>query len=555
MQPTSLTGRQQQLGLLMGRAQPDMLEAARVAAILNGQSGSFSLQSGLGGAGLGSGVLAGLGSTPGGLNLNLGSLQQASQQAPQNSQLALPDQLALLSQFPHALLPPPQYSSTDRDLQLTGLRNVGKTRSSDSRSSSAYASRHQAAEQRRRTRINERLELLRKLVPHAERANTACFLEEVIKYIESLKRRTLELEAMLEAATGKPVAKSLGTQGILGGAGSAGVLGALESDSQAPSPRQVTPPSQQLSGPHPPSGGGAGGTATAAASTGALSLPAPSSLPSQQSSQQQQQQQQAASQQQALVEALAAAPQVAAASHHQQSPQLQLASAISSQLAHLIPGMGGSQGQQSGLGTLFPHSGGALSISGGQLSMGGSAGGVSGAGALSLAQLTAGLQGHHHLGSTASLLPSSQSQLTSSSSVSQQQLNDLQTMQVMQSLQHQRVAAAAAAAGAASHHPLHAAHAGPHHPAFHPTNNKAFLHFNEDLFGGLKPEQLIPTRSLLGPTTSSTPSTSLQLTSAHLPTDSNTLLQMETARKTLSGSPVSSEESGVPLKKRKVLLL
>ena len=32
----------------------------------------------------------------------------------------------------------------------------GRTRSSDSRSSSAYASRHQAAEQRRRTRINER---------------------------------------------------------------------------------------------------------------------------------------------------------------------------------------------------------------------------------------------------------------------------------------------------------------------------------------------------------------------------------------------------------------
>ena len=37
-----------------------------------------------------------------------------------------------------------------------GARAGGRTRSSDSRSSSAYASRHQAAEQRRRTRINER---------------------------------------------------------------------------------------------------------------------------------------------------------------------------------------------------------------------------------------------------------------------------------------------------------------------------------------------------------------------------------------------------------------
>ncbi len=36
----------------------------------------------------------------------------------------------------------------------------GRTKSSDSKNSSAYASRHQAAEQRRRTRINERYCLL-----------------------------------------------------------------------------------------------------------------------------------------------------------------------------------------------------------------------------------------------------------------------------------------------------------------------------------------------------------------------------------------------------------
>ena len=39
-----------------------------------------------------------------------------------------------------------------------------------------------------------RLDLLRKIVPHAERANTACFLEEVIKYIDRLKRRNEDLE-------------------------------------------------------------------------------------------------------------------------------------------------------------------------------------------------------------------------------------------------------------------------------------------------------------------------------------------------------------------------
>lgn len=37
-----------------------------------------------------------------------------------------------------------------------GAARGGRTRSGDSRSSSAYASRHQQAEARRRTRINER---------------------------------------------------------------------------------------------------------------------------------------------------------------------------------------------------------------------------------------------------------------------------------------------------------------------------------------------------------------------------------------------------------------
>lgn len=51
-----------------------------------------------------------------------------------------------------------------------------------------------------------RLDLLRKLVPHAERANTACFLEEVIKYIDSLKRRNSELEAQLASLKGSNAA-------------------------------------------------------------------------------------------------------------------------------------------------------------------------------------------------------------------------------------------------------------------------------------------------------------------------------------------------------------
>lgn len=93
-----------------------------------------------------------------------------------------------------------------QQLQLSQLQTMQQAAQpqqtkSESKSSSAYASRHQAAEQRRRNRINERLDKLRTLVPHAERANTASFLEEVIHYIE-------ELQALLKCgpnhATGAP---------------------------------------------------------------------------------------------------------------------------------------------------------------------------------------------------------------------------------------------------------------------------------------------------------------------------------------------------------------
>lgn len=134
-------------------------------------------------------------------------------------------EIALFSQFGQLF---PQYNELSNQLQSqkgNGAEEVkaglmgrgpggnggGRTRSSDSRTSSAYASRHQAAEQRRRTRINERLELLRQLVPHAERANTACFLEEVIKYVDSLKRRNAELEAAIGS---KPAPTELPTQPI-----------------------------------------------------------------------------------------------------------------------------------------------------------------------------------------------------------------------------------------------------------------------------------------------------------------------------------------------------
>ena len=120
---------------------------------------------------------------------------------------ALYPEIALFSQlgqlFPQAaeLAQLQQQQQQQQQQPQTESGSRGKARSSD-KASSAYASRHQAAEQRRRTRINDRcvqgrvldhvvphntacsnftcpcrLDRLRAVVPHAERANTAAFLE------------------------------------------------------------------------------------------------------------------------------------------------------------------------------------------------------------------------------------------------------------------------------------------------------------------------------------------------------------------------------------------
>ncbi|KAK9822563.1 hypothetical protein WJX74_004772 [Apatococcus lobatus] len=172
----------------------DLMDAASAAGRVNGQQ-SNGLQPGVGQqVGLSHG-LAG----------NLSGLRSAFHAVPPGPQpQALYPEIALFSQLGQ-LFPQAQELQLQQHQQHAGVmaqqqpaesgRTNGRAKSSDSKASSAYASRHQAAEQRRRTRINERLDRLRSVVPHAERANTASFLEEVIKYIQDLQKRIQELEA------------------------------------------------------------------------------------------------------------------------------------------------------------------------------------------------------------------------------------------------------------------------------------------------------------------------------------------------------------------------
>ena len=104
-------------------------------------------------------------------NLRSAFTPMMPQQAP-----ALYPEIALFSQF-NQLFPGAAELAQQQQMQRNAetTNRGGRTKSGDTKSSSAYASRHQAAEQRRRTRINDRcagifiLCLLHTRVPRDER--------------------------------------------------------------------------------------------------------------------------------------------------------------------------------------------------------------------------------------------------------------------------------------------------------------------------------------------------------------------------------------------------
>ncbi len=129
------------------------MDAASAAGRVNNQQ-SNGLQGGVG-------QQVGL---PPGLAGNLSGLRSAFHAVPPGPQpQALYPEIALFSQlgqlFPQAQelqLQQQQQHGILQQQPVESGRGNGRSKSSDSKASSAYASRHQAAEQRRRTRINER---------------------------------------------------------------------------------------------------------------------------------------------------------------------------------------------------------------------------------------------------------------------------------------------------------------------------------------------------------------------------------------------------------------
>ncbi|KAG0534325.1 hypothetical protein BDA96_04G270200 [Sorghum bicolor] len=96
--------------------------------------------------------------------------------------------------------PATMWQDSGMDQRSRGARGgEGRSRSSGSSADqgpSTPRSKHSATEQRRRTKINDRLEILRELLPHGDqKRDKASFLLEVIEYIRFLQEKVQKYES------------------------------------------------------------------------------------------------------------------------------------------------------------------------------------------------------------------------------------------------------------------------------------------------------------------------------------------------------------------------
>lgn len=70
---------------------------------------------------------------------------------------------------------------------------------------SALRSKHSVTEQRRRSKINERFQILRDLIPHTDqKRDTASFLLEVIQYVQYLQEKVQKYEGPYQPWSSEP---------------------------------------------------------------------------------------------------------------------------------------------------------------------------------------------------------------------------------------------------------------------------------------------------------------------------------------------------------------
>ncbi|KAK4720362.1 hypothetical protein R3W88_010595 [Solanum pinnatisectum] len=83
--------------------------------------------------------------------------------------------------------------------------NTKETDGKSNEKASALRSKHSVTEQRRRSKINERFQILRNLIPHTDqKRDTASFLLEVIQYVQYLQEKVQKYEGSYQPWSSEP---------------------------------------------------------------------------------------------------------------------------------------------------------------------------------------------------------------------------------------------------------------------------------------------------------------------------------------------------------------
>ncbi|KAL2234908.1 UNVERIFIED_CONTAM: Transcription factor BIM2 [Sesamum indicum] len=87
----------------------------------------------------------------------------------------------------------------------TPSANNAKADKKNSDKANAIRSKHSVTEQRRRSKINERFQILRELIPHSDqKRDTASFLLEVIQYVQFLQEKVQKYEGSYQPWSSEP---------------------------------------------------------------------------------------------------------------------------------------------------------------------------------------------------------------------------------------------------------------------------------------------------------------------------------------------------------------
>ncbi|KAK8643444.1 hypothetical protein V6N13_012743 [Hibiscus sabdariffa] len=98
-----------------------------------------------------------------------------------------------------------QGPSSNQTMSLNAINNNTNKDGKNSDKASAIRSKHSVTEQRRRSKINERFQLLRNLIPNPDqKRDTASFLLEVIEYVQYLQEKVKRYEGSYQEWNSEP---------------------------------------------------------------------------------------------------------------------------------------------------------------------------------------------------------------------------------------------------------------------------------------------------------------------------------------------------------------